>query len=119
MGLPILVMLWNDPHNNVTYILQNLEAFTSKMWFQNNFNVIWLIESNIHAPVFFDLLNLLQKSNKMLDKPRILSLFSNLFNKLNNTWALMLDVSLKIENLALSHILWFFVSFFSAVHMCR
>ena len=41
----------------------------------------------IHAPVLLNLLNLLQKSNKMLGKPCILSLFHNMFNKFNNTWA--------------------------------
>ena len=35
------------------------------------------IESNIRAPVLLNLLNLLQKSDKMLDKPRIVSLFHN------------------------------------------
>ena len=43
------------------------------------------IESNIHALVLLNLLNLLQKRDKMLGKPRILSLFPNLFNKFNKT----------------------------------
>ena len=43
------------------------------------------------SPVLLNLLNSLGKSNKMLDKSCILSLFSNLFNKLNNTGSLMLD----------------------------
>ena len=33
------------------------------------------MESNINVPVLLNLLNLLQKSDKMLDKPCILSLF--------------------------------------------
>ena len=48
-----------------------------------------IIESNICALVFFNLLNPLRESGKMLDKPRILSLFSNPFNKVINTPALM------------------------------
>ena len=36
-----------------------------------------------------NLLNLLRKSHKMPDKPHILSLFLNLFNKFNKTWSLM------------------------------
>ena len=47
------------------------------------------MESNIRAPVLLNLLNLLQKSDKMLGKPCILSLFLNLFYKSNKTWALM------------------------------
>ena len=46
-------------------------------------------ESNIHALVLLSLLNSLQKRDKMLDKPRNLSLFPNLFDKYNKTWALM------------------------------
>ena len=38
------------------------------------------MESNIHDAV---LLNLLEKSDKLLGKPHILSLFLNLFNKFN------------------------------------
>ena len=49
-----------------------------------------LIESNIHAIVFFNLLNQVAlNSLQKRDKPRILSLFPNLFNKFNKTWALM------------------------------
>ena len=40
-----------------------------------------IIKSNIRALVLFDLLNLLPKSDKMLSKPRILSLFHNSFDK--------------------------------------
>ena len=36
-----------------------------------------------------NLLNLLQKSDKMLGKPLIYPFFLNLFNKLNKTWALI------------------------------
>ena len=50
---------------------------------------MWLIESNIRAPVLLNLLNLLQKSDKMHGKPRFLYIFPNLFNKFNKTWALM------------------------------
>ena len=39
------------------------------------------IESNVRAPVLFNLLNSLWKSDKMLGKPCILSLFLSLFNK--------------------------------------
>ena len=41
------------------------------------------------AHVLLNLLNSLQKSDKMVGKPNILSLFSNLFNKFNKTWALL------------------------------
>ena len=50
---------------------------------------MWWVESNIPASVLLNLLNSLQKSDKMLGKPHILSLFLNLFNKFNKTWALM------------------------------
>ena len=40
-----------------------------------------IIESNIRTLVLFDLLNLLPKSDKMLSKPRILSLFPNSFDE--------------------------------------
>ena len=43
------------------------------------------------AHVLFNLLNSLRKRDKMLGKPRILSLFPNSFNKLNKTRAQMLD----------------------------
>ena len=35
------------------------------------------------ARVLLNLINLLRKSNKMLGKPHILSLFPNMFNKFN------------------------------------
>ena len=41
------------------------------------------------AHILLNLLNEFGKSNKMLDKPRILSLFPNSFNKFNKTYALM------------------------------
>ena len=41
------------------------------------------------AHVLLNLSNLLQESDKMLGKPRILSLFPNSFNKFNNTGALI------------------------------
>ena len=50
-----------------------------------------LIASNICAPVLLNLLNLLQKRDKKLSKPHILSRFFNWFNKFNKTGALMLD----------------------------
>ena len=43
------------------------------------------LESNFHAPVLLNLLNLLRKSDKLLGKPRISSLFTNFFNKFNKT----------------------------------
>ena len=43
------------------------------------------LESNFHALVLLNLLNLLRKRDKMLGKPRILSLFLNLFNEFNKT----------------------------------
>ena len=49
------------------------------------------------APALFNLLNSLQKGNKMLGKPRISSLFLNLFNKFNNTGAFMLDPLSKLS----------------------
>ena len=57
--------------------------------FQSNLNVIWYIESNIHALVLFNLLNLLRKRDKRLGKPGISSLFPNLFNKFSEAWAHM------------------------------
>ena len=42
---------------------------------------MWLIESNI--PVLLNLLNTLWKRDQMLGKRRILSLFTNSFNKFN------------------------------------
>ena len=47
------------------------------------------MESYIHAPVLLNLSNMLQKRDKMLGKPRILSLFPNSFNKFNKTGALV------------------------------
>ena len=44
---------------------------------------------NVH--VLLNLLTELGKRVKVLDKPRILSLFRNEFNKFNNTRARMLD----------------------------
>ena len=44
---------------------------------------MWWIESNIRALVLLYLLNSLQKSDKMLGKPHILSFFLNSFNKFN------------------------------------
>ena len=41
-----------------------------KKKFQSNVNIIWQIESNIHASVLLNI-NLLPKSDKMLDKPPI------------------------------------------------
>ena len=38
------------------------------MRFESNVNVLWYIESNSHAPVLLNLLNLLRKSDKMLGK---------------------------------------------------
>ena len=43
------------------------------------------VESNIGATVLFNLLNSLQKKDKILHMPRTLSLFLNSFNKLNKT----------------------------------
>ena len=43
------------------------------------------------APVSLNLLNSLPKRDKMIGKPRILSLFRSKFNKFNNTGAPMLD----------------------------
>ena len=37
-----------------------------------NFNVMWLIESYIRAPVLLNLFNSLQKSDNMLGNPHIL-----------------------------------------------
>ena len=43
------------------------------------------------AHVLLNLLNSSRKKDKMLGKPRILSLFPNSFNKFNKTRARMLD----------------------------
>ena len=40
---------------------------------------------------YLNLLNSLRKGDELLGKPRILSLYLNSFNKVNTTWALMLD----------------------------
>ena len=47
------------------------------------------IEPSIHAPVSLNLLNVLRKSDKMVGKSCILSLFPRLFNKFNKTGVLM------------------------------
>ena len=60
-----------------------LNIFKPKMCFHDDFYVIRKIESNIHAPVLNNLLNVLnslRKSDKMWGKPNILLLFPNLFN---------------------------------------
>ena len=44
------------------------------------------VESRIRTPVLLNLLNVLRKKDKMLGKPRILSLFPNLFYKFNTTY---------------------------------
>ena len=49
------------------------------------------IGSYMSAHVLLNLLNELRKSNKMLGKPHILSLFLNSFNKFNNIGEHMLD----------------------------
>ena len=50
---------------------------------------MWWTESNIRAPELLNLLNSLRKSDKMLGKPRILSLLPNLINKFNKKSVLM------------------------------
>ena len=47
--------------------------------------------SHMSAHVLFNLLNELRKRDKMQGLASILSLFRNEFDKLNNTWARMLD----------------------------
>ena len=61
------------------------KRFPSKLRFQSSFRVIWLIQSNMHAPVLLNFLKLLRKRDKMLDKPHMLSLFPNLFDKFIRT----------------------------------
>ena len=69
---------------------QNLDVFKQKKnAIKSYVHVMLLIVSNIRAPVLLNLLNLLQKSDKMLSKPRILSLFLNSFDKFNKTWPLV------------------------------
>ena len=70
--------------------LQNYYVFTPEMNLQSNLNVIWSIESNIRAIVLLNILNSLRKRDKMLGKPRILSLFPNLFNKFSASLAFFL-----------------------------
>ena len=55
------------------------------------------------AHVLLNLLNKLRKRDKMLGKPRILSLFRNEFNKLNNTRARMLNSIYHMTNTLKSH----------------
>ena len=43
-------MLWNEALKHGTYILQNLDVFTPKSWFQNEFSVIWYADL---LPVLF------------------------------------------------------------------
>ena len=61
-------------------VWQNPNVFMPK----NDFKMT-LMSSKICAPVLLNLLNLLQKRDKMLGKPHILSLFLNSFNKFNKT----------------------------------
>ena len=76
-------------------------SFHAKLLFQNNFYAICYIESNIAAPVLLNLLNLLRKSDKMISKPRIWSVFPlDSLNKLNNTWALMYSCKILYAFLA-------------------
>ena len=56
------------------------------------------------AHVLLNLLNELRKRDKMLRKPRILSLFPNSFNKFNNTRARMLDSLYHMTNTLKSHL---------------
>ena len=42
-------------------------------------------------PILLNLLNSLRKTDKMLGKPRILSLYRNLFIKFNKPWVLLSD----------------------------
>ena len=53
------------------------------MRFLINLNVMQQIESNIRACVLLNLLKLLRKRDKILGKPRILSLFPDSFDKVN------------------------------------
>ena len=82
-GLQIYVKRY-DVHNNVAYIMTQI-AFLRQKW---DFKVI-LMSSNIRALVLFYFIEFVAKKGKMLDKPRILCLFPNSFNKFNKTWALM------------------------------
>ena len=59
--------------------------------------------SYMSAHVLLHLLNELRKRDKMLGKPRILSLFRNEFNKFNNTRARMLDSIYHMTNTLKSH----------------
>ena len=54
-------------------------------------------------PVLLNLLNELGKRDKMRGLPSILSLFRNMFNKLNNTRARMLDSIYHMTNTLKSH----------------
>ena len=76
-GLQNLVTLCNEVRNNATCIWQNCSVFHAKLDLKV---VLGLYDINIRAHVLLNLLNSLQKSDKMLDKPCILSLFPNSFN---------------------------------------
>ena len=65
------------------------------------------------AHVLLNLLNELRKRDKMLGKPRILSLFRNEFNKFNNTRARMLDSIYHMMRNAGKRPLWVDFHFFS------
>ena len=64
-------------------VRKKLDLFTPKKAILKYF----LTESNICSPVLLNLLNLLQKIDKILGKPPIWSLFLNSFNKFNKEWA--------------------------------
>ena len=56
-----------------------------------------IIEYAISAPIVLNLLNMLWKSNEMLNKPPSFSLYQ-LVNKINNTRSLILDPLYSITN---------------------
>ena len=63
------------------------------------------IESNVPALVLLNLLNSLQKRDKMLGKPCILSLFPNLFNKFNKTGSSIYSGSIYRNRLSYKRIM--------------
>ena len=76
---------------------KSLTFFLQKMQFQCNFNIIWKIKFNSFARLSFNFIKLVAKGIKCSEKPHILYLFLNSFDKFNNVWAVLQD-SLYIYN---------------------
>ena len=67
------------------------------MYMYNNVAYIWQIFKHNYCKHMKIESYILYYILKKLGKPSILSLFLNLFNKFNNTWALMWDLLSKLQ----------------------